>query len=132
MAPEAILSFVMSWAVQLSGYAPAPAPQLEFVSHQFMVEHACAGDPRCNAVGWYIDTKVLYVDETISLDDRDDILFHEAIHYLQDLSGKFDTHNCADRIAREKEAYRLQAEFNWQAHGRLTVTLPRVMYCGGE
>ena len=45
------------------------------------------------------------------------MLVHEIVHYLQDLSGKFDNANCEDHARREREAYAIQREYGIRASG---------------
>jgi len=128
---ETLVHTLLTWAVALSPYPmPSVEPIVELKPHEFFVENVCLGVERgCNFVGWYNDTGIIYIDERVNLDARDDIPFHEIIHYLQDLSGKFDTLDCEDRYAREREAYRIQNDFNFKAHGRLTLTQAPLMNC---
>ena len=60
---QVLLPILMSWAVYLSDYPmPAEMPQVKFEPHRFFVDKVCAGK-ECNAVGWYNDERVIYIDE---------------------------------------------------------------------
>jgi hypothetical protein len=104
------LGITLTWAVALSGYPmPESLPQLESKPHSFFVENVCKGRaPGCHVVAWYNDTGIIYFDESYSPFERDDIIVHEVVHYLQHLSGRFDSSKCEDRVMRELEAYRVQ------------------------
>lgn len=100
-----LLHTLVAWAVALSPYpSPEQLPIVEVVSHEWLVHHACY-DIECRVVGWYTDAGIIYIDKAKT--DRDDILVHEIVHYLQDVSGKFPL-TCAAQIAREREAYNVQ------------------------
>ena len=36
---------------------------------------------------------------------------HELVHYLQDISGKFDYKSCEDYVFKEREAYSIQRQY---------------------
>ena len=114
MDPQAIVPILLSWAVNISGYpAPDKPPLIQFQPHSFFVEHVCAGQ-ECTAVGWYNDQGIVYIDKKYQHDDgtfSTSLIVHEFTHYLQHLSGKFDSHSCTDSLTREREAYRVQNEY---------------------
>lgn len=45
------------------------------------------------------------------------MLVHEMVHYLQDLSGRYDNSSCEDHAKREREAYAIQREYGIRACG---------------
>ena len=45
------------------------------------------------------------------------MLVHEMVHYLQDLSGRYDNSSCDDHARREREAYAIQREYGIKASG---------------
>ena len=122
MDMQTTIAVVLAWAVQLSGYdGPETPPAVEFKPHSFFVKHACGGRD-CDAMGWYNDRGVVYVDERLRNQDTvftRSLLVHEFVHYLQDLSGKFDTDACADQIQREREAYAYQRMYVAEVHGQV-------------
>lgn len=128
----ATIAALLSWAVTLSGYPePAQLPVLEYKPHSFFVEEACGGQ-ECKAIGWYNDAGVVYLDARLR--DKDDgfvrsLMVHEFVHYLQHLSGKFDSHSCSDQIQREREAYAIQRIYVAQAHGEAQFQLMRPPLC---
>lgn len=111
MEPDTILVVLLSWASHLSGYpVPAEPPELRFEQHEFFVENVC-GNKECNVVGWYNDAEIVYIDEQYrDLQDgfATSLIVHEFTHYLQHMSGEFDSLSCEDSVAREREAYYVQ------------------------
>lgn len=99
---------------------PVHPPRVQFAPQSFFVEHACGGR-RCDALGWYDDKGVVYLDDRLR--DRDDVfvrslMVHEFVHYLQHLSGKFGS-RCPEQIVREREAYAIQRSYVAEAHGEV-------------
>ncbi|MBA2492407.1 MAG: hypothetical protein ACR2KU_07665 [Gammaproteobacteria bacterium] len=131
----ATLSALLSWAVLLSGYAdPEHSPELEYKPHAFFVSEACGGE-ECEAIGWYNDAGIVYLDERMRGDERSDarsLVVHELVHYLQHLSGKYDSHSCADQIAREREAYAIQRIYMAEAHGQPQFQQMRPPLCNAD
>ena len=115
------VAVLLSWAVHLSSYPPpADLPGVAYAPHGFFVEYACRGED-CKVLGWYNDRGVVYIDERLR--DRDTVftrslMVHEFVHYLQDLSGKYDPGSCDHQIIREREAYAVQREYVAQAYGQ--------------
>jgi hypothetical protein len=111
---------LLSWAVLASHYPePSEPPRVEFKPHAFFVENVCLGKP-CNALGWYNDQGVVYLDERIRNPDNPEsrsIWIHEFVHYLQHKSGKYASQDCNDKMAREKEAYAIQNRYLAGAYG---------------
>ena len=117
MITDALLDIFLAWAVALSPYAtPDVPPVVETRPHTFFVDNTCGG-VECNVVGWYNDGGIIYLDENLSA-SRDDIIVHELVHYLQDLSGKFESLSCTDSVFREREASRVQSAY-MIANGRM-------------
>jgi hypothetical protein len=135
MALTATIAALLSWAVMLSGYPqPARPPTVEYKSHPFFVEQACGGQ-ECKVIGWYNDKDVVYFDNRLRGDDSaftQSLMVHELVHYLQNLSGKFDSHSCADQTTREHEAYAIQRRYMAEAHGEAQFQLMRPPLCTPE
>lgn len=112
MITDELLGILLSWAVWLSPYDTPPEPPIiETRPHSFFVENACGG-VECNVVGWYNDTGIVFLDENLPItESRDDLVVHELVHYLQDLSGKFESLSCEDSLFREREASRVQNQY---------------------
>ena len=112
---EEELTALLNWAAYLSGYSTNDInPQLEFRSHQFFVDNACLGNLKCKVVGWYNDEGIVYIDDRLtSLESRfgRSLVVHEFVHYLQHISGKFESGSCEGFVQREREAYATQREF---------------------
>jgi hypothetical protein len=128
----ATIAVLLSWAVTLSGYPePSEPPGLAYKPHRFFVQQACGGDD-CEAVGWYNDQGVVYLDDRLRGEDSvfiRSLIVHEFVHYLQHLSGKYDSHSCADQIEREREAYAIQRIYVAEAHGEPQFQLMRPPLC---
>ncbi len=112
MQAETLL-ILLSWARMLSGYPGQPLPPVEFVSHEYLVTHACY-NVECNVRGWYNDTGTVYIDEDYS--DLTDgftasLVVHEFTHYLQHKSGSWPHATCEARVSREREAYFVQQQY---------------------
>ena len=100
MGTPEILLVLLSWAQHLSGYPMQEVPPVRFVSHAYLVEHACK-KKECHVVGWYNDQSVVYIDEAFNdLEDgfASSLAVHELVHYLQDKSGYWGAHY-ANRVA---------------------------------
>ncbi|MEE8234553.1 MAG: hypothetical protein V3R41_07715 [Gammaproteobacteria bacterium] len=120
METAQLLKVLLSWAVTLSSYsAPAQLPAVEYKPETYFHEQACGGRP-CSILAWYDNNGTIYMDDRLS--QQTDVmtrsmLVHEIVHYLQDLSGKFDNTNCEDHARREREAYAIQREYGIRASG---------------
>ncbi len=132
MEIQTILPILLSWAVHLSDYPmPARFPAVEFVPHSFFVENVCGGKD-CTAVGWYNDQDVIYIDERYMHQDTSfahSLLVHELVHYLQDMSGEFDSRSCEHSRAREREAYHVQNSYIIQAEISIARISPSPTFC---
>lgn len=126
------LPILLTWAVHLSNYsAPAQEPQVQFEPHRFFVEKVC-GNKECRAVGWYNDQGIVYIDEKYLEDDSVfvySLIVHEMVHYLQDMSGNFDSTSCTDSVVREREAYYVQNEYILQAAASFNLIQPGPTAC---
>ncbi len=109
------MTALLNWAAHLSGYnTNGINPQLQFRPHRFFVDNACGGNAKCKVVGWYNDQNVVYIDDRLAAVDsmfERSLVVHEFVHYLQHISGKFDSVTCEDFVQREREAYATQREF---------------------
>lgn len=115
-----IIQILFAWAVLLSPYPRAEdmtIPRIEPKPMEFFVENACGLDPdvienlgKCNAVGWYNDTKIVYVDDRLRGPYLDEVLVHEFVHHLQYINGDLDTRACREKEARAaSNMYRVRA-----------------------
>jgi len=120
---------LLSWAVTLSGYQkPVTNPTVEFMPQAFFNANACRGKP-CRVWGWYPNTggNVVYVHEAARalIEDSSDpksllaasIVVHEFTHYLQAANRSFAKYGCAQALALEREAYKVQNAYI-AAYGR--------------
>lgn len=126
MKEEAIAA-LMTWAIQLSGYAlPERLPDIEFVPHSFFVEHYCEGQEPCRITGWYpgiigtmhangVVPDTIYLDYELAQDNdimASSIIVHELVHYLQDKAGAFNSADtCMQHLNEEREAYEVQRKY---------------------
>lgn len=131
-----IFVVLMSWASLLSGYEyPEVMPQIMYADHSRFVEKLCEG----------VDTKKAPCVVRAYYDDEDDakiylntkyweinrewtpyqqsIIVHEMVHYLQDLSGKYDGYTdwnddklCAARKERQIESYQAQDGYLFEVY----------------
>lgn len=132
MELEAIFAILLSWASHLSGYPmPANPPEVQFEPHLFFVENVCGGK-ECNAVGWYNDADVVYIDERyhdVAGTFPTSLVVHEFTHYLQHKSRAFDTESCEDSVAREREAYNVQNLYIIEALASIDKIVPGATSC---
>ena len=146
-----VLVHLMQWAVALTGYEyPAEMPTIAYANHEHFVEILCEGvdtkrDP-CSARAYYDDernamivlnTKYFQMGSEWNPYDRG-IILHEIVHYLQDMSGRWDGYQdwednrlCKERQFRQKEAYEAQDEYMARVYN-LHRRLPRFYGACGE
>ncbi len=124
-----LVEILFAWAVLFSPYDHVPEPQVEVVPHEFFVENVCGGK-ECKAVGWYNDTGIIYVDFRLKSPLLDKILVHEMVHYLQHMSGKFNSDSCEDSLIKEREAYRIQSKYAVDVLGVLPQPMNLKIRCG--
>ena len=128
-----VITILLSWTVYLSGYPnPENIPLIEFKPHNFFVEHACLGNSKCRVAAWYDNHGIIYVDENLKDNDdvfTDSLIVHELVHYLQDLSKKFDNQNCQDYVFREREAYGIQRQYLNKIAGRFVAIYVNIPPC---
>ena len=120
------LAALIDSAVALSGY-PRPQATLseELMSPKAMEDLVCNGH-RCPIYAAYLDHDVLYLRTDVGdVDLADHLRFHEVVHWLQHHSGKFPGSDCNTRVAREREAYRLENRFISEVqHGVALMVIP--------
>lgn len=98
------------WTLILSSYAPTEPPTIVYMSHGFMEAVACSGQP-CGITGLFIEgDSVIFVEVDLPIEKEEEVIIHETVHYLQELSGKF-TDSCFDRSRREVEAYMISRQY---------------------
>ena len=120
METAQLLKILLSWAVTLSSYsAPDQPPTVVYKPESYFHEHACGGRP-CSILAWYDNNGAIFMDKR--LQQQTDVmtrsmLVHEMVHYLQDLSGRYDNSSCEDHARREREAYAIQREYGIRASG---------------
>ncbi len=110
-----LLAVLLSWTVYLSSYThPGVAPDILFKPHAFFVDIACQGNEKCDAVAWYNNQGTIFLDKR--LEGNTDaftrsVVVHELVHYLQDISGKYQEMDCDLHAKREREAYSIQKTY---------------------
>lgn len=119
MALPELYAVLFSWAITLSGYAPAPAPDVALVSHAQLGAMACGGR-ECKVFGWFPPGNTIYLDDRLNAERsvyHASVVVHEFTHYLQQQSGKWSAnYSCGEAVEMEREAYGVQAKF-LVAHG---------------
>lgn len=133
MSSELIL-YLLSWAVFYTGYPmPDKPPEIVYVTHEYFVQTPlCKGidtlENPCTVRAAYND----YNSGVIEMDEEfrgvvdahtKSIIVHEMVHYLQDLSGRWDdmhelenTLLCQERSYRQREAYMAQDKYAENVH----------------
>jgi len=133
MSPE-LIAYLLSWAVFYTGYEmPPEPPTIVYVTHQHFVDSPlCLGidtlEQPCQIRAAYSDLNkgVIEVDEKFKNKTSKylkGIIVHEMVHYLQDMSGRWDdmyelegTLLCQERSFRQREAYMTQDKYNEEVH----------------
>ena len=96
----------------ISGYPlPDAAPAVRLASLSEMQAIVCRGP--CQVRGFYTRENGVVLNETLDLahdTTAQSVLLHELVHYVQQLSGKFERlpDRCDRWFAREYEAYEIQ------------------------
>lgn len=103
------------------GPHPAQPPEVRHVTRTAMCE--IIGQPNCGLTGLHYQG-VIYVDERLHFAHpfHASILLHEAIHYLQYHTLGGEPKTCEDWLARERQAYAIQAHVldrEWQGDPRV-------------
>lgn len=109
-----MVKILLSWTVHLSpSYSlPEKPPELVYEPRAYFIENVCNGvKEKCDAVGWYDNNGTIHIDDR--LEGNEDpytrsLIVHEIVHYLQDISGKFEKGSCDDHVFKEREAYSIQ------------------------
>ncbi len=107
-------------AIATVGYRVADLPAVEILSVEDMARLCghCVAMYRRNVV-------MLRADRPLGRAFADSLLYHELVHHVQDVTGRFGhMPDCAAAHAREAEAYRLQAEWLNRQGVRHQVRLP--------
>jgi hypothetical protein len=132
METAQLLKILLSWAVTLSSYsAPEQLPTVEYKSEAYFHEHACGGRP-CSIFAWYDNNGAIFLDKRLQQQTdvmTRSILVHEMVHYLQDLSGRYDNSSCEDHARREREAYAIQREYGIRASGSVLFIRMVILPC---
>jgi len=128
-----MITVLLSWTIYLTSYPhPEVSPALEYRPHEFFVENVCLGHKKCSVAGWYDDNGTIFLDERVKgqYDAMTrSLIVHELVHYLQDLSGKFDAESCDDHNRREREAYSVQRQYLNKIAGRFSVIYLNIPPC---
>ncbi len=128
-----MITVLLSWTVHLTSYPhPEAPPELEYRSHEFFVENVCLGQKKCRVAGWYDDNGTIFLDERVKGNDdamTRSLIVHELVHYLQNISGKFDPESCDDHNRRQREAYSVQRQYLNKIAGRFSVIYLNIPPC---
>jgi hypothetical protein len=121
-----LILILLSSIKLLSGYPiPEQLPIVHLVPHAVLEEKAC--HKPCQILGWFsLETNEIYLDDTLDLKGSvlaRSVLLHELVHYVQQVSGKFDgKSDCESWTLREKEAYAIQNRWLYE-QGSITLNL---------
>ncbi len=117
-----LIAVLLSWTINLSNYPhPGEAPELLYKPHQFFIDSACNGHEKCDAVAWYNNKGIIFLDDRLHGNTdayTRSVVVHELVHYLQDISGKYDEIDCNLHAKREREAYSVQRQYLNKIAGR--------------
>jgi len=122
-----LIKILLAWAVFLSQYDKAPVPDVEEKPHSYFVKEVCGGK-ECNVYGWY-NKGTIYLDKRLNESASEEIAVHEIVHYLQDVSNKWDESSCKDRNLREKEAYLVQTKYSIEVMSKLPLRMSNLPIC---
>ena len=114
---------LLAWVVANSPYAEPPrSPAIEFKPAAAFVQETCPTGVNCAARAYYLDgSSTIVLHE--SFRDSDEVqhrglVVHELVHYLQDVSGRFEGSKTCDMwLAREREAFAVQLKFLFRETG---------------
>lgn len=135
-------------AVSYTGYdVPEKLPVIQYVPHLYFVQRVCHNidtleDPCRVRAGYNHNTDgIIYMDE--KFENQVDsfikgIVFHEIIHYLQDMSGDWEDMDkwqidirCQEKSYRQREAYMMQDKYMAEIHNYRRLHPRRYVPCGG-
>jgi hypothetical protein len=115
-----LLAVLLSWTVNLSSYPhPGETPEILYKPYQFFVDIACNGHEKCDAVAWYNNDNIIFLDDRIHGNTdayTRSVVVHELVHYLQDISGNYDDMDC--NLHAKREAYSVQRQYLNKIAGR--------------
>jgi hypothetical protein len=106
---------LLSWAVQLTGYAMPPTlPEVRSVPHAYLEEVACDGR-QCKVLGWFPPGQRIFIDDRLDAKTSlyaSSVVVHEMVHYLQQTSGRYAApYTCEQTMEMEREAYAAQQAY---------------------
>ncbi|MEM7254541.1 MAG: hypothetical protein AAF493_24240 [Pseudomonadota bacterium] len=114
---------LLGWVVANAPYAEPPEPpSLEYKSADAFVQETCPSGINCAAGAYYLDGSNAIVlhesfENSTEVQHRG-LVVHELVHYLQDISGKFEGGKTCDMwLAREREAFAVQLKFLFRETG---------------
>jgi hypothetical protein len=99
---------------KLSSYGkPATTPRVSKVSRAEIERTVCDGP--CAVKAWYMPGEGIFLDDSLTPETNlvhRSILFHELVHFVQDVNGEADSMDACHRwLHREREAYELQNQY---------------------
>lgn len=100
--------------VRLTDYKkPSATPRVFKVSRAEIERTVCSGP--CPVRAWHMPGEGIFLDDSLTPETdlvHRSILFHELVHYLQELNGEGASMDECDRwLHREREAYQLQNQY---------------------
>jgi hypothetical protein len=99
---------------RLSSYdRPGTAPRISRISRAEIERTLCGGP--CAVKAWYLPGEGIFLDDSLAPETNlvhRSILFHELVHFVQDVNGEADSMDpCHRWLHREREAYDLQNQY---------------------
>lgn len=130
MDPVALVALLTELFVSIhdiGGYpVPEQFPQVNQVPRAELQQRFCNGP--CGVKAFYSPEDGVFIDEDLDL-ERDvharSVLFHELVHHVQSVSGRFDavTNTCLRNNRAEQEAYRLQNYYLISIHSSHRISM---------
>lgn len=138
MISKELVLVLFAWANNLSPYDGNVPPVVQMVDPIWLSAIMCEGAENCGVVGLYTDEGVVYIDSTLPPKERNEVIVHEMVHYLQDVEGMHAFHEdwkamseCDQNYQREIEAYKVSSMWAVK-NGYLPMPFVVQVYCDAE
>jgi hypothetical protein len=129
---ELVAELLVVASAAVPGAGDVAPPTIRTLEPNVLQQKAC-GRP-CKVLAWFGPDGVIYLDERIDPQRNAvgrSILLHELVHHVQCVATGHSASSCRDWLAREQQAYGVQAE--WLFKNRVDATAvvwqARLMRC---